>query len=514
MIRVVFGLPVMTRSLRERIDRGGSALVVVLLILALAMSVTYVAVRVETRSTAGSRNRDLRNEAAEAANIGLRAAFARMHEPDWEGTGTSFRRNVADGVYFDVRYTAGDDALVVGDPEYDRKAIRVTIDVEATADSDDDATPVKRRAKAVVELIPRELADEPSEWAGLTWRSFTQTDTRSNRVHLGVHFDTKPFFQGKLELSPDYPNDANARGRYLDDLYRMYENGIGDYRPFAASLSVVWANQNSAYMYEIGTRLKHAISTRGLLAQGADYGHPGAISTYRLYSGGPVYTVPRLAADLTNVVLAPDPDTNPAGIYYRDGTLTIRDNVTIQGTIVCRDELHVDGDNVSMTPAELPTLLGETKPVVLPVVVATKVVVGEGTNRQMKGVVAAFSEFRIEQKSAPAELSLEGHIVSDKLEIQSVDSYQNSDWKRLYNDFNAAVTAGTAGTSYFPVWCANARGLPCKPWIEVKADSDAYRHHWIGAIDPVYVPHPDDVTDIDPTPALRWKVIRWQEDIE
>ncbi|RMG04158.1 MAG: hypothetical protein D6741_01395 [Planctomycetota bacterium] len=502
------------RSPGLRLRRDGSALVVVLLILALAMSITYVAVRVETRSTAGGRNRDLRNEAAEAASIGLRAAFAQMHEANWAGVGTSFRRDVSDDVYFEARYVAGDDALAPGDPDYDRKAVRVTIDVEATADPGDGSTSVTRRAKAVVELIPRELAAEPGNWSNLTWRSFTQTDTRSCKVHLGAHIDAKPFFQGKIELSPDYPSDANARGRYLDDLYRMYDDEVGDYRPFAASLSVVWANQSAAYMYEIGTRLQHAISTRGLLSIAADYVHPGAINTYRLYPGGPEYTVPRLAADLTNVALAPDPETNPAGIYYRDGTLTIHDNVTIQGTVICRDELRLDGDNIVMLPAELPSLLGDAGPVVLPVACATRVKIGEGSNRNITGVVAAFSEFKIEQKNAPAELVLKGHVISDKLEIQSVDAYQSADWKKLYKEFNAAVTAGTAGTSYFPVWCDNQRNLPCKPWIVIEADADTYRHHWIGSVDPVYMPHPDDTTDIDATPALRWKVVRWLEDLE
>ena len=61
---------------------------------------------------------------------------------------------------------------------------------------------------------------------------------------------------------------------------------------------------------------------------------PSAMSTYRLYPGGKSYTIPQLPATIQGSAYQADPATNPAGIFFRNGTLNINANTTIRGTII------------------------------------------------------------------------------------------------------------------------------------------------------------------------------------
>ena len=68
--------------------------------------------------------------------------------------------------------------------------------------------------------------------------------------------------------------------------------------------------------------------------------------TYQLYQGGFSYTAETLSSSsLANVVLRPSLK-NPLGVFYREGNLTLSNNVVVQGTIVCTGSVTMSGDNV------------------------------------------------------------------------------------------------------------------------------------------------------------------------
>src|SRR5690606_8652862 len=54
-------------------------------------------------------------------------------------------------------------------------------------------------------------------------------------------------------------------------------------------------------------------------------------STYRLYPGGPTYSIPVLDSNVSNQTLQADIDTNPLGIFRRQGSITLKNNVRVEG---------------------------------------------------------------------------------------------------------------------------------------------------------------------------------------
>ncbi len=68
--------------------------------------------------------------------------------------------------------------------------------------------------------------------------------------------------------------------------------------------------------------------------------------TYQLYQGGFRYSAETLCSStLDNIVLRPS-QRNPLGIFYKEGNLTIDDNVVVQGTLVCSGKITFTGNNV------------------------------------------------------------------------------------------------------------------------------------------------------------------------
>ena len=65
--------------------------------------------------------------------------------------------------------------------------------------------------------------------------------------------------------------------------------------------------------------------------------------TSQYYIGSEQYSVGGIATeDLNDIAIGPDAG-NPAGIYYRDGNLELKGNVTLTGTLVVKDRLDITG---------------------------------------------------------------------------------------------------------------------------------------------------------------------------
>jgi hypothetical protein len=125
-----------------------------------------------------------------------------------------------------------------------------------------------------------------------------------------------------------------------------------------------------------------------------------SVTSYQLYPGGQVYSVPTLAQSLQNTTLAPDPIANPAGIYYCPGALSLYNNVNIQGTVITQGnssgDLLIYGTNVHLQPFDLPPLQGSTAPVELPVaVVGDNVTLEAGANASVAGLLSVGSDLDV-----------------------------------------------------------------------------------------------------------------------
>jgi len=80
-----------------------------------------------------------------------------------------------------------------------------------------------------------------------------------------------------------------------------------------------------------------------------------SIQTYPTYAyaDGRVYSRAMLGVSAIGSgvldTLNPDPATNPAGIYYYGGKLTLNNNVTVNGTLIVDGDLVINGTNIRIT---------------------------------------------------------------------------------------------------------------------------------------------------------------------
>jgi len=239
---------------------------------------------------------------------------------------------------------------------------------------------------------------------------------------------------------------------------------------------------------------------------------------YRVYAGGPVCRSTAIATDtldgtaLNPVVLGPTA-TNPLGIYYRNGGLTLVDNVRITGTLVVKDNLFATGPGLQVRAVRT---TGSGGIVSLPaVVVDGDFDIRAGASLEVTGLVYAKDRIYREavDRQAGTSVAIEGATMSDRLDIQTPPMWQalsSSDWT---NRGSACPT----GTSFLP-WLANAGnwlilfwplnytlyGLSNEPTFTVTRPSDT---SYISA-PPLFRPDP---AAWNAGGGYRWTVLAWRE---
>lgn len=201
--------------------RRGVALLLVLLLISITLGLSYAAVRSQYTAiqihSNYERNSDRRTAAHMAAITGMMMAIQRMHTPQWEGVDVPWGRPLGTHERFDVTYTTGDpsfrepeeinwDDPDYTDPYYDFP-YRVTVVSTGSAANPENPTCVSRhRLRAVLRLVPRELAQEPAEW-----------DEVLNSDELRYEWeDSRPNHPGELTSYRIYPGGATYYAEILD----------------------------------------------------------------------------------------------------------------------------------------------------------------------------------------------------------------------------------------------------------------------------------------------------------
>jgi hypothetical protein len=242
----------------------------------------------------------------------------------------------------------------------------------------------------------------------------------------------------------------------------------------------------------------------------ANWEHPGAVTTYRLYLGGPTYTVPTVGPELRNVSLQPDPLTNPLGIFFAPWRLHVFDNVTVRGTLITEGgegDIFIYGDNVRLEAANMPAPLGAALPVQLPVaVVSDDVRIWSGARGGITGLTVVSDEIEFKQAGQQQiNFTLAGRVVTKELLIQGRDEWtQNSLWWQAQLALFKAQALVVGGEPLFPVWLSKTFGLLVPPRIRIQPATTPATYHWKNSADPVYVPHSTDQ-------GLRWDLVEWTE---
>jgi len=503
------------------------ALLVVLLLVSVTLGLSYAAMRSQITELRIHRNSGRQISARQVAVTGLTVALKKMHDQNvWDGVGSTVTGSLSSYENFQVSYTAGDPTLSVpasvdwdnpdfNDPYYDYPYRVTLLSTGYAADPDHPASIATYQIRAVVRLVPRQLPREPSDWKNMQRYTVYQTRKDSFEVDVPCRLEGRVRIQGKLKIGPHYPNDAAASKRYFEDLGKMQRNGVADFRPFDGPVDYPLGEQEGTYQVMLESLLGVTAYNVWINEVAADWVKPTSLTTYQIYEGGPVYTIPWLGTTLQNVKLAPDPKTNPLGIYYRDGSISIQDDVSIRGSLFCKDDIHVDGTGVTFEPVELPALHGEDDPVRLPVASCRDFIVEPTAGGSLRGLLAVFEDFEVKKSPDTVGFAIEGRLITRRLLIKEREPWNTADWGKLYDEYAAARAADTAVTPYFPLWLAAAYKLSPKPLLTIGPDSGplAYHYHWKYPSDQIYQRHFQFSEDpYDPNDdGLRWELVQWTE---
>jgi hypothetical protein len=232
---------------------------------------------------------------------------------------------------------------------------------------------------------------------------------------------------------------------------------------------------------------------------------PEAMTTYRLYPGGKLYTVPTVSAYLAGGSRTPDVLTNPAGLLYSTGDLDIRDNQTITGTVFSNADILVTGKNVVLQPASLRPLLGTSEPVQLPAMVARDdIAFGADSRSVVQGVISAWDQFQVNRGNSGVTLDVQGRVVAESIDLleRSTWDYSNFIWDLYYNSFLTNLTS-TLPILHFPTYLQTVGFNPTNK-IVIQPPTAPSRPQWITNGGSIYAPHPSD-------PGLRWDLIDWKD---
>ena len=226
-----------------------------------------------------------------------------------------------------------------------------------------------------------------------------------------------------------------------------------------------------------------------------------------------MYTIPQLPNSLQGVTLQPDPATNPAGLFFRTGSLDIYDDTTIRGTVISAtntgSRVYVWGKRVRFEAASLPALQGTTLPVQMPAVVTgDSFRLCPNAEATLTGAVVSNYDFEVAaDNQADMSLSMLGRVIARNVTIHGRSDWVR--WEQWWNDQNNAFHAqeGKAnGIKYFPEWLQAAQGLNIQPRLTIKPETTPVRYHWHNPQDTIYIADPADG-------GLLWDLLVWKENV-
>jgi len=317
---------------------------------------------------------------------------------------------------------------------------------------------------------------------------------------------------GALDTNGDVPvfigesPPGSPQTRLLRDLEAMRAAGFDDWRPFAGPVEMPRSNTDDSTLAMLEEDLNLSV-INAAADNDPPVTHPGAVATYQLYPGGPTYSVAHVTSGDRWENLEADPKTNPLGIFYVPGELDVRDGVRIQGTLVTdgsNADLELDGDNITLSPVELPPLYGTTTPIELPAaIVSDDLRCHAHTGIQLNGLLYAADDFSFEPGQQAASCVCDGMLLTGALKLHGRTEWAaltNRQWESNLTDFVNQLS-GNDPEPYYPNWLAANEGLSSEPLLTLRPRSTAVSYHWQDWSEPVFVAHPDD-------DGLRWRIVR------
>lgn len=349
--------------------RAGISLILVMFALSMSLVLTYSFIQTQSVQTQISENGSHRDLARNAARAGISDALNRLNSLEWGGVRDSYERpfqaDESGTCNYRVSFEAPGNAL--------NSVLELNVHslgVWTSAENPDlkSEHQITTRVRLVPRLEGRTIL--PGDSAAATdqisnagdfdrikaYALFAEQGYYSLNFDPCTRIDGNLWIYDQLNMFTDPAWSATVRDTYLADVgnrFVSYPAGSTSLSETTVSAPHPIAGNVTFYNYP-GYSIRNDLSklkvnwsttTDRLTIPATDY---SAFSSYRLYAGGPLYQAVNLNASLYNQSLKPTPQ-NPLGIFYRSGNLSIYDNVTVQGTLVCTGKIYFQGKQIHLT---------------------------------------------------------------------------------------------------------------------------------------------------------------------
>lgn len=522
------------RARNKKQARRGMAIVVVLGLLAVTMALSYALLRTQGIDHQLERNAFRTGDAEAAAQVGMAVALRKMHDGTWGGADSTFAGQVAGNSLqgYTVTYSTGDSSLTAASADYNEYPYRVTIVVNGYAiDPVTSASRSDYAIKAVAQLVRRKLNNNSVSDSTLDSYSFYQTSNNAVRIHHPMRLEGNVWLQGQLTYCDQYPLaiQGTAYNRYMDDLYDLYRDGVGDYRTFGGTIYSPSSRQpGSGDLKKIVVDKLQTPWVKNSISSTTPLTMPTSVTSYRLYPGGATYQAQTLSLSTDVLGIYPtsrylpsgtygaNPLTNPLGFYSATSLdFTIPSGTTINGVVFALgsstlSDIHVSGSSIALTSPTLPALSGDSTIYKLPLLLAADDVrLWDGESRSINGLVVASDEFQVVSGASSAQVSTYGPVICSKLYLDDRQAWRSGTtlWTLYLTAFDLANTQGN--NLYFPKWLGDTQftlGFFLNPKLVFNPQANGVKTHvpsdWS---QPIYV------ADTTNDGGLLWNIVSWHQ---
>ena len=198
--------------------RRGVALLLVLGTISVVMALSYAMLRSQTVQLMVHENSSRTLDARQAAMAGMNLALQKIHDSSWAGVGTTLNGSLGTGEAYSVSFTTGDASLSEGDADYDDYPWRVTLLSTGTVTDASSGVSATHQIQTVVQLVPRQLSDEPDGWESVAAYTLYQWGSSDAEFKVPCHVDGAAYLAGPLKLCEDFPFDAKPFEGSIDEL--------------------------------------------------------------------------------------------------------------------------------------------------------------------------------------------------------------------------------------------------------------------------------------------------------
>ncbi|MEX0702658.1 MAG: hypothetical protein WD069_11230 [Planctomycetales bacterium] len=399
------------------------ALLVVMVAIALSLTLTVAFLQTQATLSQIDANVSRRDAALQAAQTGAAVALREMQAAGWAGVEKPLTATVVtdDAGSASYRVTFEKPPAIVSNVPQELGLCLVVKSVGTWSAAGNSAEKTQRTVEVLVRLQPRlagrtvragdnaaadDLSPNPGSYDQIQqYALYAERDT-SLVLDPQDRIDGQLRLQSGIALFGDPAWSSSIRTEYLKSVGAKHvasgsprhphpfgANGIPSTSPL-----VIFERSASSSLRNDLDRLgvSYAQTSESLTFPGADY---SGWKRYRLYAGGFEYDAQTVGARLKNATLGPT-DKNPLGIFYRQGPISVEENLTIVGTLVSTDTITFSDHSIHLASCQPRDGLGELlfpdagQWPRLPAVVAEQVEIDRGVRMRIEGAVVVQRQFR------------------------------------------------------------------------------------------------------------------------